>query len=396
MDKRPVLTFLGIFAIWRVVLFAIGAWLAPWLSYQPSFPYAYDLLPLYGLPQWLYSWANFDGIHYLTIAEKGYIGTGLIQAFFPGFPFLMIAFNWLTANSLVSGLLVANLSLMAVLPLWFFLVKHDYGKDAAKMSLALWLLFPTAFFLGAVYSESLFMVLVLGSFLAARTQRWWLAGILVALASATRVVGVLLVPALLLELLLQESALEKGRITLAKLKTGIWSVVSKKKSAVLWILAGMVGLIAYMIFLNGEFHDPLYFLHVQSEFGAGRQETLVTYPQVVWRYFKILVTYRPFDLKYYAFVQEAVVGVLGLVCLLWSVRSVRWSYALFALGAFLVPTVTGTFSSVPRYYLVCFPFFIWLALRMKTRRWLMWSYLLVSSLLLILNTVLFIQGYWVA
>ena len=39
------------------------------------------------------------------------------------------------------------------------------------------LIFPTAYFLHIGYTESLFLALVLGSFLAARTDRWWLAGL---------------------------------------------------------------------------------------------------------------------------------------------------------------------------------------------------------------------------
>jgi hypothetical protein len=396
MSKQRLLMMIGAVISWRLMLFVIGGVIAPYLAYEPSFPYAQSLLPTYGLPQWIYSWANFDGVHYLTIAEKGYIGTGLIQAFFPGYPLSMMALNWVVSNSLISGLIIANVSLVLTVYLWFLLMKKDYGWEQAKLSGIAFLLFPTAFFLGAVYGESLFIGLVLASFLAARHQRWAWVGLFAGLASATRVVGVLLIPALVCELMLQVYEQQKGAVSWQKVKTTISTTFRHRLKDVLLISLGLTGLVAYMHFLWGEFHDPLYFVHVQSEFGGGRQETLVTYPQVVWRYLKILMTYRPFDWKYYALVQEAVVGGLGLIALLWSVRSIRLSYVLFALGAFLVPTMTGTFSSLPRYILVCFPLFILLARAFQSRRWLMWFYLLVSTLLLILNTVLFIQGYWVA
>jgi hypothetical protein len=75
----------------------------------------------------------------------------------------------------------------------------ELGEGPARA--AVWLLacFPAAFFLSAVYSESLFLVLSLGSVYAARTGRWWWAGALGALAAATRSAGVvLLVPLALL------------------------------------------------------------------------------------------------------------------------------------------------------------------------------------------------------
>ncbi len=65
------------------------------------------------------------------------------------------------------------------------------------------LIFPTAYFLHIGYTEALFMALVLGSFLAARTERWWLAGLLGGLAALTRVNGLVLIPALAAEALTQ-------------------------------------------------------------------------------------------------------------------------------------------------------------------------------------------------
>jgi hypothetical protein len=151
-----------------------------------------------------------------------------------------------------------------------------------------------------------------------------------------------------------------------------------------------------MFFLYLNFHDPLYFVHVQSEFGAGRQETIILYPQVVWRYIKILLTARPFDLRYFAYVQEFVAGTLGLVGLLVAVRKVRPSYSVFALSAFLLPTLTGTFSSMSRYLLICFPLYFLLTFLVQKWPKLGIVWMAVSTLLLVINTVLFIQGYWVA
>src|SRR5690606_33849224 len=129
------------------------------------------------------------------------------------------------------------------------------------------------FFLGALYTEALFLLLVLGSFWAARTQQWLLAGILAGIASGTRIVGVALFPALLLELWYQ------NRPNQPDLKL----FFSQNLRHIARISLSLAGLAFYMVYLWQTFGDPLFFFHVQSEFGAGRQESLVLFPQVLWR-----------------------------------------------------------------------------------------------------------------
>ncbi len=65
------------------------------------------------------------------------------------------------------------------------------------------LIFPTAYFLHVGYSESLFLALGLGCILAARVDRWRLAGLLGAFCWMTRGVGIVLVPALAIEAIQQ-------------------------------------------------------------------------------------------------------------------------------------------------------------------------------------------------
>lgn len=392
LQKNPwVIQVFWYFVIWRVVLFGLSIIAPQFFSYEPSFPYSDVIFQPYELPQWLYSWANFDGVHYLTIIDKGYLSVNFIQAFFPAYPLSVSALNNIVDSSLLNGLLISNVAALGVFWVWFYLVRELYSPKLAWVSLLVLTLFPTAFFLVAFYNESLFLLLILSSFLAARKQRWWLAGILAAIASATRVVGVFMVPALALEWWLQYRETHKNlpKLTMAFIKDNYkpW----------LAIALGGLGLLAYMAYLHRHFNDALYFFHVQSEFGSGRQENIVLYPQVLWRSLKILLTARPFDERYLIYLEEFLAGVFGVVLLIiaWF-KKIRASYILFAVAAFLVPTLTGTFSSMGRYLLVCFPIFIVIAQLLHNRPKLMVGYLIVSGLVLAINVVLFIQGYWVA
>ena len=71
-----------IFFLWRIGLLLIGFFAQSLLPFKSSFPYADTILVLTGLPSWLWSWGNFDGVHYLTLAMSGYDGFGT-QVFFP-------------------------------------------------------------------------------------------------------------------------------------------------------------------------------------------------------------------------------------------------------------------------------------------------------------------------
>ena len=79
------------------------------------------------------------------------------------------------------------------------LVQLDYDSAVALRSVWFFLIFPTAYFLHVGYSESLFLALALASVLAARVDRWGLAGLLGAFCWLTRAAGAVLVPTLAVE-----------------------------------------------------------------------------------------------------------------------------------------------------------------------------------------------------
>lgn len=398
LPKNELKKLTILFYIWRSFLFLIGYLANVFLKYKPSFPYSANLTS-YQLPQWLYSWANFDGVHYLTIVKKGYFGTGLIQAFFPLFP-LVIKFLNLTHNPLITGLIISTL-LSYILIISFYLFTKIFLKKDTYLPLLILLTFPTSFFFGAFYTESLFLILVFLTFIMSNKKKWLWAGIFAGLASATRVIGILLVPALIIEYLLEDKKIEevirelrnkKARLILFnKVKTKI----IKKNYKLLLILLGSFGLVSYMSYLWLRFNDPFYFFHVQAEFGGGRQESLISYPQVLYRYIKILITARPFDFKYFAYLQEFIAGTIGLILLIIASKKIKLSHLFFTLGAFFIPTLTGTFSSMPRYLLICWPIFFVIADLLKNKK-LRYLYFIISTIFLTINTILFIQGYWVA
>ncbi len=391
--KSEFFWLLGLFVFWRLGLFLL-AYAAPlFLKYQPSFPYV-NMLVASGLPRWLYSWANFDGVHYLTIARQGYFGTGLIQAFFPVFPFSLKLIHQFTGLNLITiGLLISNLSTLvslllinASLKLWRFSWRQRFIVLITFLSL------PGSLFLGAVYTEGLFVMLVwLNLYLVAQKKYWW-ASLVALVASATRLTGVFLVLPIIYDYLAQRGLLQH------------WSQAKKifhyqNLSRLFYFsFVGSLGLLGYMFYLNQVYHDPLYFLHVQHEFGLDKAETIILYPQVLWRAFKILLTVCPFNLKYLTYVEEFLGGTVGLGLILWSWQIKKMPRYVFwlSLAFFFLPTMIGTFSSMSRYLLPAASLPLSFLLIEQKNRWLFVFTLIGIIGLLLINTVMFIQGYWVA
>jgi len=228
-----------------------------------------------------------------------------------------------------------------------------------------------------IYTEALFILLIISSFYFARTKRWWWAGIFGGLASATRLVGIFLLPALAFEWWQQKKT--KNFLTLIPL------------------LLIPVGLLCYMRFLSVNYGDSLMFIHVQSFFGAGRTaDRIILLYQVFWRYLKMVITVDKGTLIYFVVILESLSAVVFLFLGLFVFLRRWYSYLIFMVLAYIAPTLSGTFSSMPRYVLVLFPGFILLSLWAEKYRWLRILYPILVIPLFIFCLLLFTRGWWVA
>lgn len=368
--------------IWKISIFAfvlMGIVLLP----LQSIHYLGGSIDNYSTNPFFWGWANFDGDYYLKIAVYGY--QSLTHSFFPLYPllakYLAMPLGTEVSNIVVSGLIISNLSFLVSLFVFWKLIRIDYSDKTAFLSLILLLVFPTSFYFGAMYTESLFLLLTLSAFYAARKRIWFLAGFLGMLASATRVVGILLLPALIVEWF--QGA--KNR----KKQSSIFGPLS--------LLLIPVGLVLYMFFLQKTTGNPLAFYNELGAFGEQRSGQLVPLYQVFWRYIKMLLGTEFSDPLYLTILVEALVGFLTPLLLIWGyIRKMRLSYLMFAGLAYLLPTLTGSFSSMPRYVLTVFPLLILLGIFLSERPKLKTPLFIIFVILLAIETMLFIRGYWVA
>jgi hypothetical protein len=136
---------------------------------------------------------RFDSSYYLSIANHGFgrFSTGRV-AFFPVYPLLIRALSLGTRSGVVAGVVISAGSFLAVLVFLHRLTELELGRRAADATVLLVAFAPLSFFFTAVYTESLFLLLSVASVLAARRERWMLAGMLAVLGTLTRPTGVLL------------------------------------------------------------------------------------------------------------------------------------------------------------------------------------------------------------
>src|SRR5947209_1074568 len=140
---------------------------------------------LASLYDWLSIWNRWDAPHYLDIARAGYVAEGLEArwiVFYPLYPWLVRACAFVLQDELVSAFFVSAVASLAAGLLLYRLAELDEQDTTARASVFFMFVFPTSYFLHIGYTESLFITLSVGAFLAARVRRWWLAGLLGALA----------------------------------------------------------------------------------------------------------------------------------------------------------------------------------------------------------------------
>ena len=340
--------------------------------------------------------ARWDAAWYLRIADSGYAGSHARAAFFPLYPLLVRAvaapFGASPAALLIAAYAVALAAFFGALVLLHRLVSLELGRPIAQPTLLLLAVFPASVFFGAPYSESLFLLLAVGAFYAARTDRWAWAGAAVAGAAATRSAGVLLlIPLVMLW----------------------WTSRPRRRSDAAWLLLGPLGLAAYAAFLGLAEGDAWRFLDIQDAWsreltiplaGAwdgftaavdGARQLLSGQREVVYFEQAAGDPYRiaAINLMLFGALVFAVVACLG--CL----RRLPKAYGAWVAVSLVLPLTFPVkpqpLMSLPRFLAVLFPLFMWLALWSEERRATA-SVAAVSAVGLGLFTAQFASWHWIS
>ena len=291
-------------------------------------------LPFAALARWDAGW-------YGAIARDGYFFDPSRQspvAYFPLYPLVIRALSFLGVNRWVAGTVVTFASAIGALLLVHRWARHVVPAHATTVFLLL-ATYPYACYLyGVVYSDALFLLLVVGAFVALESDSPIAAAVLGALATACRPVA----PAVVVGLTVR--SLERRR------RAGLPVRVVDFVPA----LAGL-GLAAYMAFLAQRFGDPLAFAHVHGAPGWDQQPGWHTWLKLEF-FEHVRVDHWTVKLRLgaHAFVT---VGALALVPAV--VRRLGWGYGLYCLLALALPAVSSKdFQGMGRYAIAAFPLFV--------------------------------------
>ena len=225
---------------------------------------------------------RYDSGWYFGIASEGYRwvqGGRNNLAFFPAYPWLMGGlgrlFGGTQGDIYFAGIVVSWVASVAAAGFVYATARLDLTPDRAWHAALLTFVFPFAFFFGLVYSEALFLLGLSAAIYGLRTRRWWLGAAAGALMTATRVNGVMAVPALvwLAWRAAGPDAAARQRAVLAGVATS----------------AGFLGYCGYNWLLTG---DPFEWYHAITRWGYYPGTTVAANPLVA---FVTKLTTRPYE-----------------------------------------------------------------------------------------------------
>lgn len=310
-------------------------------------------------------WVRWDGPHYIDIAKDGYVTEGkqaLWIVFYPLYPLFIKLFSILLNNFYGSAIIVSTFFSFLASILLYELVLLDFKKRVATLSVWFLNIFPTAYFLSASYTESLFLSLSLATIYLYRKGNFFESGIFGAFSSLTRINGLTLIPLLLFE----------GKNTYKKLVT---------------ISITVFGFLIYLLLNYQLFNDPFYFMkplvsnwykHIALP-TVGVKNLINSIPQFN-------------EANFYIYISELTFLILIFLVGIYSFFKIRKSYGIYIFINLLLLTSTSFILSTPRYSLILFPIFITFALISKRIIFLILS--TTSIILLIYFTTLYTQGQW--
>lgn len=278
-----------------------------------------------------------DTLYYMTIAQSGYSSTSPV--FFPLWPLVIraVGAHPLTAKFVACGCTFLFLSV------FIRLIRHwGYAKSGREILLS-FIAFPFSFFLLTPMSEPLYLLLLALLFWNVEKRQWKKAALFAALASATRMIGIVASIYFVLALF------SAGRKEVKK-----WWYT---------MIISPLGLVFYGIYLHLTKGSFLMFYTDETKWerslGMNSLTRLITASVEIIKHTVGPFKPHPIDLLHFGAV------LFFMVLLIFSLKKVSKSMVLYCCLSIFIPMASGTFLGVPRYLLSVFPLFMpfgsWLA-----------------------------------
>jgi len=390
----------AIFGVVAVALVVVVAGSTAWLSRWSGYPVPPLHFPGSGL---LEGWVRYDGGWYRDIVAHGYSyavpGYQANVAFFPGYPMVVWVVTQVIHNIELAGIAVTFLAGLVTAVLFHRWAHDRVDPKTARLAVIALLLYPYAWYLfGAVYADALFLACAVGAFLLVEADHPILAGIVGAMATATRPIGI---------------ALVLGLVVLTIERRGGFRHLRALRPADLGVALSATGLVSWSLYQWNHWGDPLLFVNVEGVPGwdqpAGpRTWFKITFLQRLhhlpgWMndtlHGTTVTSTRPgAEAAYTLSILLQALCVMAAIGLAWVVwRRFGYGYGTYVAAVIAIAALgTKDFLGTGRYLLAAFPLFAALAVVLIDRSAVKIATLGTSAVLLIVLASAYSQGYYVA
>ncbi len=342
---------------WQIALYAIGfRLLSAFIAFLANVLFPLDQpeqFTVFGTtsPFWD-TFARYDSGHFNDIAWRGYApmaGARSNIAYFPVYPLLM---RWIgrlfgreRAIFYITGVGISWACFVLAMVALYYLARLDLPRRRAQRAVLLMTVFPFAFFFGIAYSESTFILFTILAFYLFRTKHWVLGGLSGAVATATRMPGIMMWPALAWIAWRTAEPNRRDRLAAA--------------AGLVLAPSGFAAYCAYIYSLTGHPFEWAATLQRWGYFPGGSPWTAPArlVQQLLMHPYQYLAGDRmaPYDTLY------GLTGLFFIVAVPFVWRRFGAPYGLFMLLNLYLPLSSGVFEGIGRYCAVLFPSFIWLA-----------------------------------
>lgn len=323
-------------------------------------------------------WLQWDGNNYTRIATVGYggyleEGEPSMLVFFPFYSWLIKFCMLLIKDVYIAALVVSSICYGIGCCYFYALVCMDYGKEIAKRSLIYLSVFPFAFFYGSMMPESCFFALSAACFYYIRKHKWSLAALTGAMASISRMQGLLL----MLPAALEWIEYYKPFLLIRKKKwKELWKVFYSKA---LWIPAMAAGTLSYLYLNYVVSGNPFKFLQLQKTIWHQQGQY---FGEVLTGLFQRAFTTEHSGVgRVSIWIPEVFIFVLTVILLIYAVRKHHSKYVLYLLAYTITNYSLSWLLSAGRYMSVALPVFIFMACFAEEHKWADKWITVVSSML---------------
>ncbi|OGN04910.1 MAG: hypothetical protein A2831_02545 [Candidatus Yanofskybacteria bacterium RIFCSPHIGHO2_01_FULL_44_17] len=333
---------------------------------------------------WWNIWVRWDAGVYIRIASAGYSSVGINQDFWsflshfpPLYSLLMSGLSRLFHLSLAgAGLLISFISIICGSALLYKLVKLESADERAAWAAVIFLnLYPTSYFTGSVYSESLFLFLAISSFYFLKKERFILSGAAAAMAILARFIGVVFLLVYLLYFL-------------------YFCKINRKVNfrAAFPFLLALAGSATQLLINKIYFGSYLYFINDEVSFNATKH-LIIPLSETYHDFLAVFHSSNFFD---QAFMMNqgwnAIFTLAALIITLIGLNKIKWQYSAYAVCSILIFSSLAWGISNARYTLSVFPIFMVLGL--NRNKYLVGALSIISVMLLFYFTRIFTSGSW--